>query len=156
VKSISLSRGEVALVDDDDFDILSKHKWTYSGNGYAYRMEYSNNCKTRRHILMHREIMDTPSGMDTDHINKNTLDNRRCNLRVCTTQQNTTCKVKQKNNTSGYRGVYWDKQHGCWRAAIQYYRKNHFLGLFKDKIDCAKAYDKAAGLYFKEFAVKNI
>jgi len=95
---------------------------------------------------MARFIVDTPNGMDTDHINGDTLDNRRCNLRACTRMVNQTNRGKQKNNTTGYKGVYLrtEYRNPAWRAIATKDGKSYHLGQFSNPIDAAKAYNKKA------------
>lgn len=104
---------------------------------------------------MHREIMQTPMELQTDHINGNKLDNRKENLRICTCSENQHNKKIYKNNLSGYKGVYFDKANNCWRALIRINGKKIYLGTFYASKDAAKAYDIAAKKYFGEFAVFN-
>ena len=96
--------------------------------------------------------MDCPKDMVVDHINMNPLDNRKCNLRICTMQQNNFNKKEQTNNTSGRVGVTWDKQTNKWRAQIQVNGKSIKLGRFKNKEDAIKARLQAEMKYYKEFA----
>lgn len=153
LKTIPLSKGMEAIVDDDDFDRLSKWSWFYHKNGYAMR-SYREDGKYKKE-RMHRVVIDCPVNMDVDHINGNKLDNRKSNLRIATRTQNNANKKMQRNNTSGYRGVNWSKQHNKWVAKIQFKRKCIHLGLFENKEDGALAYNKAALEYFGEFARLN-
>jgi hypothetical protein len=114
-------------------------------------------------MWLHRMIIDVPGGMMVDHINGNRLDNRRCNLRVCTNRQNCQNQtIARKDNTSGYKGVSYSRRHRKWRAWIAAgslrsngTRKNVSLGYFADAADAARAYDAAARLHFGEFARCN-
>jgi hypothetical protein len=101
--------------------------------------------------------MDKKENYVVDHINRNPLDNRRCNLRYATYQQNTINRKAQKNNKSGYRGVslYKNRNYCKWRARIKVNEKSIYIGYYKNKIDAAKAYNKAAKKYFGDFAVLN-
>ncbi len=153
MKTINLSRGYTAIVDNEDYDELSKYKWSASTCGkYAYRITGKRNGK-RRTVRMHRVIIDIESGMETDHVNGNGLDNRRCNLRQCTRSQNMFNRPALKNNKSGYKGVYWSL--GKWRAAIQCNKITYRLGGFDDKKDAAIAYNNRAQELFGEFAWLN-
>jgi hypothetical protein len=100
--------------------------------------------------------MNTPEGMDTDHKNRDTLDNRKSNLRICSHQLNHGNRTKQSNNSSGYKGVLWHKQRSKWWARIQIKGKQISLGCYRDKDDAARAYDYAALKYFGEFARFNL
>ena len=152
-KSITLTQGKSVLVDDEDFEKLNQHKWYYH-QGYAFRKAGPRIFQVS--IFMHREIMQTPDGMETDHINGDSLDNRRENLRICTHAENLRNRKMNSGNKSGYKGVYWFSQRGKWRAAITLNGKNVHLGLFTDPADAAKAYDKAAQEHFGEFARTNL
>ncbi len=147
MKEIKLTKGKVAIVDDEDYDSLTKWSWHYQSAGYAARRNWPEN----KIILMHREIMATPKGMDTDHKNKNTLDNRRENLRICTRGQNNQNTDKRKKSKSGYRGVSWLPNKKLWLARAG----NVYAGKYKNIIDAAKAYDKKAKELYGEFAKLN-
>lgn len=155
-KEISLTQGKVAFVDAEDYAYLNQFKWcaVYNGyNWYAVRNIPKNGKQTL--VLMHREIMKPPKGMDTDHINGNGLDNRRCNLRVCNKSQNMMNRGKTKENTSGYKGVAWDKRAKKWKAHIRINSKLIYLGLFITKEEAALVYNKASKEYFGEYAKLN-
>lgn len=106
---------------------------------------------------MHRAITNAPKGMDVDHINGNTRDNRRENLRVCTHAQNLAAgrPAKRANSKSKYNGVGWNKSANQWMARIRINGKLTYLGCFKDETAAARAYDKAAREHFGEFARLN-
>lgn len=159
-KQIELSQGKVAIVDDADFERINAHKWYASkdfrtGRFYALRhVPISKGIRTM--ISMHHEVMNAPKGTEVDHIHSDdTLDNRRSNLRICTTAQNQQNRGKSKNNTSGYKGVCWHRRHQKWQADIAYNGTNVFLGRFNDPKDAARAYNKAALRYHGEFARLN-
>ncbi|MBW8041782.1 MAG: Fis family transcriptional regulator [Planctomycetes bacterium] len=103
---------------------------------------------------MHRMLINVPEGYVIDHINGLSLDNRKANLRPATIAQN-AWNSKKRNPRSGYKGVWFAKEKGLWRAAIVCNRKRIHLGYYKNKTDAAKAYDKAAKKYHGEFAVLN-
>ena len=105
---------------------------------------------------MHRIIMNPPPHLYIDHINHNTLDNRKTNLRFATPAQNTrNARYPKKNTSSKYRGVWFNKQTKKWRSQISINRKRKQIGYFKNEIDAAKAYDQAAKKYYQDFAVLN-
>lgn len=138
MRRIKLTQGKYTLVDDEDFEWLNQWKWYYLSIGYAAR------GKGKNFIYMHRLIINTPKNLYTDHINNDKLDNRRCNLRICTNSENQTNRGKYKRNKSGYKGVCWFKQTNKWQAQIRKNNKRFHLGYFQNKIDAAKAYNQKA------------
>ncbi len=150
-KSITLTRGKVALVDDADYERINKHKWYINENGYAVRTQWMPPKKIR----MHREVMKTPDEMITDHINGDKLDNRKSNLRICNDSQNAANGRIRNTNTSGYKGVSWHKQNKKWRAYIVISGKQKSLGLYDTPREAAKAYNDAAQEIFGVFAKIN-
>ena len=139
MKLIPLTQGQFAMVDDWNFEWLSQWKWSAEKDGktyYAQRKLYSNGSRTT--IRMHRLINKTPKGLETDHINRNTLDNRKINLRTVSSQQNKFNTNIRIDNTSGYKGVTWDKQTNKWMSQIGIDGKNIKLGRYfhlKEAID---------------------
>lgn len=162
MKTIPLTQGKVALVDNEDYEWLMQWKWQAHNNEhrkswYALRSVYLGGGRKNRInclIWMHRLILGTPQGMETDHINGDGLDNRRCNLRVCTRSQNAANREKKRDKV-GYKGVHWHKQTNKWRPRIKVNYKSISLGLFEDQEDAARAYDRAAMQHFGEFARTN-
>lgn len=159
MKEVLLTKGKVALVDDDDYERVSRYKWYavfFGRKGYKCW-----NAQTRisgKSVLMHRFIMNAPHDRQVDHINHNTLDNQRdSNLRLCTNGENQANRPLSKRNTSGFRGVTLDRSvvSNPWRAMIRVNRHRHSLGNFARKEDAAKAYDIAAATYFGAFATLN-
>ena len=142
-----------ALVDPDDYQKLSKYPWqlveSVSKTYYAARLDKG------RIVHMHRLIMNAPKGILVDHRNRNGLDNTKRNLRFATHAQNSCNRVRAKKGSSIYRGVYYGKRERKWHAAICFNGKRMHIGYFTDELDAAKAYDAAAQIYHKEFAVLN-
>ena len=158
MKEIQLTQGKVALVDDEDFEYLSQWKWyanKSSGNYYAITTKLVNGVFFNYKLLMHRVIMNEPYKLSVDHINHNTLDNRKCNLRVCTHAENMYNNKLSKNNTTGFKGVRFNKNSNKYLAYIGYQNKDIFLGSYKTIIEAAEAYNKAANKFFGKFANLN-
>jgi len=140
IRYIPLTKGLYAIVDAADFEWLNRYKWTtLSAGDKAYAIR-SHKGKT---ILMHREIMQPPPGMVVDHINGLSVNNRRCNLRVCTPQQN-HFNSRPRAKKSKYKGVRFDKDSGKWYAEITHCKIKYHLGTFEDEIEAARAYDRKA------------
>lgn len=143
-KEIPLTQGQVALIDDEDFDLVSQYKW-HAGFSkgvqgfYALTSIYRPN-KNPRVLGMHRLItgLDFGNRLHVDHLNHNTLDNRRENLRIVAPQENSRNKRKHSNNTSGYVGVSWNAQNKKWRARIHINNHLVHLGYYDSKHDAAK------------------
>lgn len=144
-----------ALVDNNFYKKLRVFKW-YLSNGYAIRNKFGGKHTT---VRMHREIMRALPSQEIDHRNGNKLDNRKSNLRVCKRKDNTKNARKYKNNTSGYKGVYFFKNRKHlstpWIAIINVDKSSFFLGMFTSKEAAARAYNTAAKKYHGEFACLN-
>jgi hypothetical protein len=139
-KHIQLTKGLFATVDDDDYETLNQWKWHASSHGhkwYALRGARSNR------VRMHRFIVNAENGMDVDHINGNTLDNRKSNLRICTHAENTRNRRGRSTNRSGYKGVYWCEEKQNWTVEVILNGKRAFRKQFKNLLDAVKAHDDA-------------
>ena len=157
-KEIELTRGCFAIVDDEDYEYLNQFKWHCNSYGYAIRNQHYytlRKARTSKPIAIHREIMKAPKGQEVDHKNHNKLDNRKCNLRLCTKSQNNMNR-KRIRAISGFKGVTkapdWENRKAPWRAIIIKDRRVVHLGRFKEKIEAVNAYKAAAKIYFGEFA----
>jgi len=156
-KEIQLTKGKVAVVDDDLFNYLNQFKWyanNLNGKFYAVRRFMVKKGK-QSVILMHRDIMKPNKGFVIDHIDGDTLNNSINNLRICKHEENLRNQKINKNNKSGFKGVYFCKQRNKFRAEIKKDRQKYFLGLFIDPKDAASAYNEAAIKYHGEFANLN-
>lgn len=153
-KELTLTKGFVALVDDDDYPYLSQWKWTYSG-GYALRKEKRGGKAYR--IMLHRQITNAPQGLDVDHWDGNGLNNCRSNLRVSTRTQNNANRKPYAFGASKYKGVHFrrDRKHKPWRVSIGYNNQKVWVGVFADEIEAARAYDVKARELYGEFALTN-
>ena len=157
IMAIPLTRGLYALVDGEDYEELSKHKWCavkHGKNYYAVRGKTIGNKKLKS-IYMHQQILNTKKGDEIDHHNRCGLDNRKNNIRFCTRAQNNQNRTPSKNKSSKYKGVHWSKQHKKWRPRIYINKKQICFGLFDCEIEAAKMYDIKAKELFKEFANTN-
>lgn len=154
MKEIQLTKGQIAIVDDEDYEELSRRKWQHMKCGYAARHGRSPVSGKETMLYMHRIIMGLAHGdrKYVDHINGNKLDNRRENLRICTNAENMRNRGKTASNTSGYKGVYRGRQPGRWRALIMVDGETISLGQYDSKEEASEAYRKAAAEYHKDFS----
>lgn len=164
MKEIKLTKGHVALVDDEDFEKLNQYKWhaRITPNSIYVRTNIKIKHPTRRQksLHMHRLIMNCPEGMMVDHIDRNGLNNQKHNLRICTRSQNLMNSKKPKEGkTSKYKGVNFIKDQRShnkpWRAEIRLNRKGIVIGTFKTEKEAALAYNKKALELFGEFSRIN-
>jgi AP2 domain len=161
MKSISLTHGYVALIDDEDFEKVSKFKWfavVDKKNVYARRTVRTGERKQDRKIIihMHRFILGLPPGSKpmVDHENGIGLDNQKLNLRIATAKQNNG-NSRKHSGTSKFKGVHWNKTHNKWHAQISNNNIKKHIGLFTSETEAANAYDLAAKDYFGDFALTN-
>jgi hypothetical protein len=162
--TIQLTKGQNTLVDIQDWLELRKKKWcalhlTQRRTPFFYAVRNSDKDSNgkRTMIYMHRALVGL-DGMEIDHENHDTLDNRRDNLRLATKKQNagnSRPKLRNGVKSSQYKGVTWHKGGHKWMAAITVNKKPVYLGLFNSEIEAAKAYDRAAKEVFGEFACLN-
>lgn len=155
---IPLTQGRVALIDDEDYDLVSRYKWRIDkrrGTSYVRaNCQLSDGQWTT--VLMHRLVLTGEiDGSDIDHVDGDGLNNRRSNLRVASRSQNNRNRTKTKSNTSGYKGVFCDKRDGTWYAKIGHNRSQQYLGRFPLPEDAARAYDARAIELHGEFARPN-
>jgi len=141
VEVINPNNKSIFIIDKEDKEKIEHTFWSKS-HGYI------KNGRT----FLHRFIMNCPKDMIVDHINGDKLDNRKCNLRICTQAQNCCNSKKQKNNTSGYKGVCWHTTRKKWFSSIKYNKKNISLGYFNTPEEAYAAYCKAAKELHGEFA----
>lgn len=145
---------EFCIVDDEDFEKLNEWRWHSDNKGYIVRRVRRNGRKSV--VYMHREIMQTPESMVTDHINGIRTDNRKSNLRICSDAQNKRNRGPAHNNPTGLKGAYWQEQISRWYSRIQIDGKSIYLGTFDSAELASQAYTKAALEYHKEFAWSNV
>jgi hypothetical protein len=148
-------RGKFAIVDGEDYEELSQHKWYGTEKGYATTLVFNAGVAVR----MNRKILGlTDRSMVSDHINRNKLDNRKCNLRAVTPQQNNMNTPPQTTNTTGFKGVYEAKYVDgtpYYIAQIRFNGEQYYLGAYVTAKEAAHAYDNKAREHFGEFAYLN-
>jgi hypothetical protein len=151
MKEIILKHGQKVLVDDEDYEWLKNMTWHW---GKYITSVYKVGPFVVKRWIMHRLIMGcTDPNLEVDHINHNTRDNRKCNLRVCTSGQNTANRQKWKKKNSKYLGT--SLVLGKWTAAIGSKGKKYPLGRFETEEQAALAYNEAAMRIHGEFANLN-
>jgi len=136
--------GKTMLIDAEDIHKVEEYDWSLNG-GYP--------CRSG--ILMHRKILLPKEGKVIDHINRDRLDNRKCNLRLCTTGENACNTPGDRNASSKYKGVSLVNYGTTWQAIIRKEGNVYHLGVFNDQESAAKAYNKAAKELHGEFAYIN-
>lgn len=154
MRYIKLTKGHRAKVDDKDFELLNKIQWSVTGKKGRNTL-YATGRLEGKLVYMHRLIMKSPEGKQVDHINSDGLDNRRDNLRIASHVQNCWHTQKQRNNTSGFKGVYWKKDLSKWGVKISHNNSVKNLGYYLDAKTAARVYDSAATKYHGKFAVTN-
>ena len=151
---VPLTKGFVSIIDSADAELVGQFNW-YARTGiretpYAIRVDQRG--EKNLHIGLHRMLLNPPKGLHVDHVDGNGLNNRRSNLRVATPAENQRNRGLHINNTSGYKGVGWDKQRGKWLAQIELSGKTTRLGRYATKELAHAAYCEAAKMHFGQFA----
>jgi len=158
MKQIPLTQGKVAMIDDCDFDLVSKHKWNTRKCRHTFYALCASSRKLnggkQKTIYMHRLILDAKLGQCVDHKDRNGLNNCRDNIRICSNAQN-IMNSRARHSKSGFRGVYWLENKKRFKAYICLNGKIKNIGHFHNKIDAAKAYNKCALKFHGEFASLN-
>jgi hypothetical protein len=146
-------RGYDVLIDNEDFDRIMEHNWYYtSNNPKRPYFSFSKRINGERHwTSLHRFILDAPKGSVVDHISGDTLDNRKSNLRITDWTGNAQNHGIADNNTSGYRGVHFDKRKKRWKAVIYHNEKGILLGHYPSKELASFVYEEAAKVIFGEY-----
>lgn len=135
-----------ALIDLGDIEKVGKYRWYATEKGYV---------KSQNNLRLHRLVMNATEDYLVDHINRNPLDNRKSNLRMCTQAENSRNVGVSQANSTGFKGVYFEKLNNKYRARIKYNGKRISLGCYMNPVDAAIAYDKKAIELFGDFAYTN-
>jgi len=152
MKEIFLSQNKVAIIDDEDFDAVSKYKWC----AVCIKKIWYARAQIENHLVyLHRFLMQPSIKMEVDHKDGNGLNCIRENMRVCRPLDNNRNRRIQKGNTSGYKGVWWYPRLKKWESGISVENKSIHLGVFIQRDDAALAYNEAAKLYYGDFAKLN-
>lgn len=155
MKEIPLSKGKVALIDDEDFDLVSQFTWWVRKDcNIWYAVTEKQENKIIHKTSMHRLIMQAVPGMIIDHANRNGLDNRRSNLRFATSSQNRV-NAQSISKNKDHKGVYHNECSGTWMAVIKFEHKVYRMGGCSTEKEAAQLYDAAARILHKEFAILN-
>jgi len=153
MKEIELTQGLVALVDDEDFEMLSQFKWC----AVKWRSSFYTQSRIGKGVKtsMHRLLMNANPGEIVDHINRNSLDNRRKNLRIVSYAINMLNSGLPKNNTSGFKGAYWNKAAKKWcsylGSKVDGKLTTKYLGSFDSPEEASAAYQAAVLERYGEF-----
>ncbi len=155
-KSIPLSKGQFALIDDEDYERVSQFKWHAIPTKTTY---YAARNKPTlfgyKHEYLHTFLMGSNSKEMVDHQDRNGLNCTRANLRPANRNENYRNRGAQSNNKAGYKGVYFNKTKKKWDAQISVGGKSMYIGRYETAEDAARAYDKRALELFGEFAYLN-
>jgi len=155
---VPLTQGRVALIDDEDAERVLAYKWHAwwcAKGGRWYAMRTVQVGKLRRCVRLHRFIVNAPDGVQVDHIDRDSLNNRRSNLRFATHGQNQTNKKRHRTNKTGFKGVYWHKAKRTFVAQVRCGGVTYSLVGFNTAQDAARARDMLAKRYHGEFATLN-
>jgi len=148
MKTLQLTNGYEAIIDDDDFERVSSFKWHGAKSRTGVYVRHGRNPA----LILHRFILDAKPGVSVDHINGNTLDNRKENLRICTSAENTRNSRKYSTNVSGCKGVSYIEWRNKWASKITFNYKKYFLGYYNTREDAFEAYKAKAKEFFGEYA----
>lgn len=150
---IPLSRGLEAAIDDADYASVSALRW-HAVPSTQYEAKFY--ARGPKGIYLHRFLLQPQPGIEVDHIDRNPLNNTRANLRLANRSKNCANSLMPQGPRTPYRGVYWVEKKGKYQAKIQAEWTIHRLGYFRDAVEAALAYDRAATSYFGEFAQLNL
>jgi len=149
---VPLTKGYTAIIDADDAWLVCGWNWcanVFKNTVYAARGEVTTGKK--KTIALHRVITSAPDALHVDHRNGDGLDNRKSNLRLVTRSQNMSNRRVNQNNTSGFKGVSWNKRKSKWQSQIQQNRSRKRLGYFHTPEEAHAAYCEASARLHGEF-----
>ncbi len=146
-----LLTGEVFIFDSEDYDKIRNTMWYRSVQG-AHGEAYVADCNSHK---LHRVIMNAPADLYVDHNNLDTLDNRKCNLRICNHRDNLCNRALQPNNKSGVSGVSWKKRRGTWNARVKYYGQEIHLGAYRSFVEAVQARNEGMKWLYGDFGRYN-
>lgn len=151
--TISLTQNRTSIINTSDINLIVIYKWCAWFNKSSKSYYAKSNIGNHKVVSLHRFLLGvTDPKLHVDHINGNTLDNRRSNLRICTAAENTKNHTKpHPRNKSGFRGVCWSKDKLKWKAYITLSGKHKHLLYSHNLIEAAKAFDDAAIEYYQDF-----
>lgn len=151
LKNIKREIVAYAEIDDEDFDLISNYSW-HMMKGYVVASVYLN--KKRKNVYLHRIINNTPDGLETDHIDRDKLNNKKENLRTATRKENViNCNRKRK---AKFRGTCFIQKRNKWIASIRVDGVVKYLGIFDNELIAANTYNINATKYHGEFAILNV
>lgn len=158
MKEIKLSQNKITLVDDEDYNYLNQFNWYANERDYTFyalRNKWENG--KLEIVFMHREILKLIKGDGKigDHKDRNGLNNQRYNLRIVSPSVSMLNRKKNKNNTSGYKGVSWNKNAKKWIVHVGFNGKDIYCGLYIDPTEAATVYDKEIFKYHGKDAILN-
>ncbi len=162
MREIRLTQGKVAIVDDEDYEALSRHKWFAQQGRRTWYAKRDARGEGQGVVYMHRVVSGAATGVDVDHVSGDGLDNRKQNLRQASRRENCRNQRKRVNASSPFKGVAWHAKAKKWAASINDRvgvsggnASSRHLGLHNDPESAARAYDAAAVIAFGEFAAIN-
>lgn len=153
--NVVASCGTSFLVDKEDYDRVSRHRWHTNHEGYVLRTVYIEKGRWEK-VRLHRFLMNAPENKVVDHVNRDVLDNRKSNLRLASKMENVWNSGIRSTNTSGYKGVSYRKESKKWKAQINVNGKRVNLGHFESKHDAARMFNFWAKDLHGEFAWLNV
>lgn len=155
MKTISLTQGRFALVDDEDYQLLSRHTWCAVKANKSDCIWYAQTHVGPALVRMHEMVLGKIKGTIIHHDDHNGLNNQKDNLKRTTHQNNIGHSKKFKSNTSGYKGVSWDQANKKWVTQVAMSSGNGYQKRFHKLEDAVEAYDREAIKRWGEFALTN-